>query len=527
MSTTSDTSSSMESDTVGVRPFTGEEYLESLRDGREIWIYGERVKDVTTHPAFRNTARMIARLYDALHDPALQDVLTTETDTGSGSRTHRYFKAPKSGEEQLAARDAIAAWSRLTYGWLGRSPDYKASFLGTLGANSEFYRPFEANARAWYKKAQERVMYLNHAIIHPPVDRDRGIHERAEVCVHIEKETDAGMYVSGAKVVATGSALTHATFVAHHGLIPVQDRNYAVVFMVPMNTPGVKLISRASYENAAAVMGTPFDYPLSSRLDENDAIFVLDHAFIPWEDVFVAGDIERANNFFPQTGFLPRALLQGCTRLAVKLEFIGGLMLKAVEATGTKDYRGVQTRVGEVISYRNLFWSLSEAMARNATPWTNGAVLPNMEAASAYQVFGSTFYPVIKNLIEQTLASGLIYLNSSSVDFKNPELRSYLEKYVRGSNGYNSEDRVKLMKLLWDAIGSEFGSRHELYEINYAGSTDENRLIALNSAAASGLSDRMKAFADTCMAEYDLNGWTAPDLINNTDVSYLLAQLNK
>ncbi|TME59632.1 MAG: Pyoverdin chromophore biosynthetic protein pvcC, partial [Chloroflexi bacterium] len=242
---------------------------------------------------------------------------------------------------------------------------------------------------------------------------------------------------------------------------------------------------------------------------------------------FVAGDIERANNFFPQTGFLPRALLQGCTRLSVKLEFIAGLMLKAVEATGTKDYRGVQTRVGEVISYRNLFWSLSEAMARNATPWTNGAVLPNMEAASAYQVFGSTFYPVIKNLIEQTLASGLIYLNSSAVDFKNPELRSYLEKYVRGSNGYNSEDRVKLMKLLWDAIGSEFGSRHELYEINYAGSTDENRLIALNSAAASGLSDRMKAFADTCMAEYDLNGWTAPDLINNTDVSYLLAQLNK
>src|SRR5438105_279383 len=102
------------SDTVSVRPFTGEEYLESLRDGREIWIYGERVKDVTTHPAFRNTARMIARLYDALHDPVLQDVLTTETDTGSGSRTHRYFKAPMSGEEQLAGRDAIAAWSRLT-----------------------------------------------------------------------------------------------------------------------------------------------------------------------------------------------------------------------------------------------------------------------------------------------------------------------------------------------------------------------------------------------------------------------------
>jgi 4-hydroxyphenylacetate 3-monooxygenase len=515
------------SQTTPTRPLTGAEYLESLRDGREVWIYGERVKDVTTHPAFRNTARMIARLYDALHDPKYRDVLTTETDTGSGGRTHRYFKAPRSGEEQLAARDAIAAWSRLTYGWLGRSPDYKAAFLGTLGANSEFYQPYEINAKAWYKKSQEQVLYINHAIIHPPVDRDRGIHERAEVCVHIEKETDAGIFVSGAKVVATGSALTHATFVAHHGLIPVQDRNYACVFMIPMGTPGVKLISRASYENTAAVMGTPFDYPLSSRLDENDAIFVLDNAFVPWEDVFVCGDIERANNFFPKTGFLPRALLQGCTRLAIKLEFIAGLMLKAVEATGTKDYRGVQTRVGEVISYRNLFWSLSEAMARNAEPWTNGAVLPNMEAASAYQVFGSTFYPVIKNLIEQTLASGLIYMNSSAVDFQNPELRPYLDKYVRGSNGYSSEDRIKLMKLLWDSIGSEFGSRHELYEINYAGSTDENRLIALHSAAASGLSDRMKAFADTCMAEYDINGWVAPDMINATDVSYLLKNLQR
>src|SRR2546421_11413755 len=90
MSTTSDTSSSMESDTVGVRPFTGEEYLESLRDGREIWIYGERVKDVTTHPAFRNTARMIARLYDALHDQR-KSTLCAETDTGSGGDTHKIF----------------------------------------------------------------------------------------------------------------------------------------------------------------------------------------------------------------------------------------------------------------------------------------------------------------------------------------------------------------------------------------------------------------------------------------------------
>src|SRR5438094_10225256 len=95
------------------RPMTGAEYLESVRDGREIWIYGERVKDVTPHPAFRNTVRMIARLYDALHDPARKYVLTTRTDTASGGYTHRFYKGPRNAEALVAARDAIAGWARV------------------------------------------------------------------------------------------------------------------------------------------------------------------------------------------------------------------------------------------------------------------------------------------------------------------------------------------------------------------------------------------------------------------------------
>src|SRR5207244_2716561 len=162
---------------------TGAEFLDSLRGPREVWIYGERVKDVTAHQAFRNPARMLARLYDALHDPALQPVLTCPTDTGSGGYTHRYFRAPASPERPLAAR-----------------------------------------------------------------------------------------VVSGAKVVATGSALTHANFIAHPTTTPIATKEFAAVFIATMDTPGVKLICRPSYAMTAEVMGSPFDYPLSSRLDENDAI---------------------------------------------------------------------------------------------------------------------------------------------------------------------------------------------------------------------------------------------------------------
>ena len=503
------------------RPLTGAEYLDSLRGPREIWIYGEQVQDLTTHPAFRNAARMVARLYDALHDPARQAVLTCPTDTGSGGYTHKFFRAPTSAEDLIGARDAIAAWARMTYGWMGRSPDYKAAFLATLGANADFYEPYQDNARRWYREAQERVPFLNHALLHPPVDRHRPPDDVADVYVHVERETDAGLIVSGAKVVATGSALTHYNFIAHVGVLPVKTKAFALVCIVSMDTPGVKLICRPSYAMMAEVLGSPFDYPLSSRLDENDAILVFDRALVPWENVFVYGDVDKANNFFPHSGFIPRFTLQGCTRLAVKLDFIAGLLLKAVEATGTNEFRGVQVAVGEVIAWRNLFWGLSDAMAHASVPWIGGTVQPNQEYGQTYQVMSTIAYPRIKEIIENTVASGLIYLNSHAVDFQTPALRPYLDKYMRGSDGSPALARVKLMKLLWDAIGTEFGGRHELYERNYSGSHEQIRLHTLLTAIGTGQADRFKGFAEQCMAEYDLDGWTVPDLINADDVNVI------
>lgn len=494
----------------GTRPLTGQEYLESLRDDREIFVYGERVKDVTAHPAFRNPALMTARLYDALHDPARRDVLTTPTDTGNG-RTHAFFRTPHSVADLVADRAAIAEWARMTYGWMGRSPDYKASFLGTLGANSDYYAPYEDNARRWYKESQEKVLFWNHAIIHPPVDRHLPTEQVQDVFVHVERETDNGLVVSGAKVVATGSAITHYNFISHYGL-PLRDRKFALVATLPMGSPGLKLICRPSYAATAAVMGSPFDYPLSSRLDENDTIFVLDKVLIPWENVFLYGDADRVNNFTPQSGFLERLTFHGCIRLAVKIDFLAGLLLKAVEMTGSKDFRGIQSRVGEVLAWRNMFWALSDAAARNPEEWKNGALLPRRDYGMAYRWFMTIGYPRIKEIILQDVASGLIYVNSAAEDFANPEIRPYLDTYVRGSHGYDSVSRVKLMKLLWDAVGTEFGGRHELYERNYSGNHEQVRTDILQAQAASGQLDEYRGFAEQCLAEYDIDGWTVSDL---------------
>lgn len=496
---------------------TGEEYLESLRDGREIWLNGERVKDVTTHPAFRNSARSIARLYDAIHDPAQSAELTVPSDTGDGM-THPFFVVPRDSEDLIAGRNAIAAWQRLVYGFMGRTPDYKASLLGTLGANPDFYAPYQENALRLYRQAQERVLYLNHALVHPPVDRNLSPDQIADIVVRVEKETDNGIVVSGAKVVATGSALTNASFVAHYGL-PISKPEFAVVFTVPTGAPGVKLISRVSYELQAAVTGSPFDYPLSSRFDENDSILVLENVLVPWENVLIYGNVDRANAWAYGSGTSPRMALHGCTRMAVKLDFIAGLLLKAVAATGTAEFRGVQGKVGEVIAWRNLFWGLSDAMVRNPTPWRNGAVQPNEEYGLAYRLFATEAYPAIKALIQQAVGSGLIYLNSNVADFSNPGVREMLDRYVRGSNGYDAQTRVKLMKLLWDAIGSEFGGRHELYERNYLGNDEAVRYTVTQFAERGGLADQMRGFAERCMAEYDLDGWIGERWINPGDVS--------
>jgi 4-hydroxyphenylacetate 3-monooxygenase len=492
-------------------PMTGTEYLASLQDDRQVYVNGERVDDVTTHPAFRNSARSVARLYDALHAPEAEGVLRVPTDTGNGGFTHPFFKTAYSEAELLTARDAIVAWQRLVYGWLGRTPDYKASFLGTLGANADFYGRYKENALSWYAKAQNRVLFFNHAIADPPVDRHPSPANATDVCLRVEKETDAGLIVCGAKAVATAAAVTNESFVAHYPT-PGKDNSFGLVFTIPTSAPGVKLLCRPSYEMTAAATGSPFDYPLSSRFDENDSIMVLDRVLVPWENVFIYD--EAAPSFARGSGFGERFTFHGCTRLAVKLDFIAGCAIKAVEATGASGSPGVQTQIGELLNWRDLFWGLSDAMAKSPNTWVGGAIQPNSNYGLAYRTFAGVAYPRIREIVQLAIGSGLIYLNSHVSDWRNPEIRPYLDTYLRGSDGIEAIDRVKLMKLLWDAIGTEFGSRHELYERSYAGNYEKVRLQTVAAYQASGQADMLKGFAEQCMSEYDLDGWTSPDLIN-------------
>ncbi len=491
------------------RPLTGKDFRKSLKDGRTVFFNGERIDDVADHVAFRNSTRSLSRLYDALHDPAQQPVLTCPTDTGNGGYTHKYFRPAANRDDLIAQQQAIAAWSRLSYGWMGRTPDYKASIMNTLNVNAGYYGAFADNARRWYRTAQEVVPFMNHAIANPPVDRARP-EQAQDVYIHIDKETDGGLILSGAKVVATSAALTHYTFLSHHAGIAKSDKSRAVMFFTAMNAPGVKLICRNSYEYQSASTATPFDAPLSSRFDENDAILVLDRVFVPWENVLSHGAENHPGNFPMDSGFLHGTSFQGCIRFAVKLDFFVGLLSKALHVTSGDEFRGNQVMLGEVIALRHMFWSLANTMAGQPERWVDGAVLPNLHAALAYRALAPEAYGRIKEIVHKIVASALIYLPSSVRDFDNPEIDQYLARFVRGSNGIGHKERIKIMKLLWDAIGTEFAGRHELYERNYAGSHEEVKLHLQAMAKVDGSLGQMTEMVDRCLADYDENGWVSP-----------------
>lgn len=487
---------------------TGQAYLDSLNDGREVWYDGARIENVAEHPAYRNAARSIARLYDQLHNPAEKEQLLL-TDK-FGITTHKFFAPSYSADELVAARDAIAIWQRTNYGWMGRSPDYKAAFMAQLAVSHEFYGEYKDNALAWYRKSASKCLFMNHVLIDPPVDRSKARVDVRDVYLSVERDDDKGFYVSGAKMVATGSALTHATFVAVNSgtaarMETGRDEDMALVFIVNMNATGVKLISRPSYEANAI---SPFDAPLASRFDENDAVIVFDNVCIPWENVLIYRDVEKTKGFYTQSGFFNRFNLQAAVRLAIKLEFCIGLLIKGTESTGTSGFRGVQAEIGELVSIRELIWSLTTAMAMDPESGAGDSVIPRLQTAATTRIVMTNSWHRVREIFEVVLAGAPIYTVSSFRDLQTPELQPLLERYFRGT-GMPANERIKLFKLIWDALYSEYAGRHALYERNYAGNQDQQRIDALTWSQARGDADRYKALVDECLGDYDVNGWLA------------------
>lgn len=464
---------------MGTLPQTGAEYLSSLNDGRRVGLDGGVVESVAEHPAFTGVAGTIAGLYDALHGAGADTLLAP---TEAGGRTHAAFTIARTRGDLRVQRDAMQAWQAQTHGWVGRTPDAVGAIWAAIGAHPAFFGDFATNAERWFARTQTSALHFAQALVHPPVDRALGPDAARDVFVHVERETDAGLVVRGAKVVSTGAVTAQRILVAHFGG-DVTSRDLALAFVADPAAPGVTLHARPSYA-AEAGRSAPEDRPLAARFDENDAICVFDDVLVPWDDVLIH-DVETMRAFNAGgIAWAPRLAFQSATRLTAKLEHIVGMVANAVEITGAADFRGVQAAMGELIAFRHEVAGLRDAMIEQAVP-RDGAWCPSPEAALAFAALAPDRYSRMRVTIQQIVASGLAHVPSTIADLAGP-LGRQLEPTLRGSAGASAHDRVAAMKLLWDAVGTEFGARQELFERSHWGQPEKTHLGLLHLAEDTG-----------------------------------------
>jgi len=242
------------------------------------------------------------------------------------------------------------------------------------------------------------------------------------------------------------------------------EEDLAFSCALPMNTKGIRVLSRKSYEAAAVSV---FDNPLSSRFDENDALMYFDDVKVPWERLFVYRDTDVCRQQFHDTPGHAYQNYQAQIRLSVKIKFLLGLARRLTEAIGTTRIPSVSEKLGYMAAQTGMVEAMLSGMeasgARFGEYW-----VPNRHFMYSAQVLTQDLYPQLVNTIRELSGGAMIMLPSSIEDFKDPQLNKIIHTTQRAA-GMEPEDKVKFMKACWDAVGSEFGSRHQQYEMFYAG----------------------------------------------------------
>lgn len=474
---------------------TGQEYIDGLRDGRSMYVNGELVRDVTSYPPFRGVIRTLADLYDRQHDPAYKDLLTYPSPT-SGAPVSTSFIMPKTPDQMEQRVRGERARCELTYGLMGRLPDFMNGFVtdtaairGLLGRRA---LRFGENAWKYYELCRERDLCLTHTLVDPQIDRSRG--PEAQESIRIVKETDAGLVVRGARMLSTLAPVSDELWVGPYMPRKPGEEDFALCFAVPVATQGLKFVCREPYDTGRS----SFDRPLSSRFDEGDAIAIFDDVLIPWERVFAARDLEICNLMGP--AFPGTMTLQAVIRGTVKLRFLTGLACLVARANGRSDMLRYQEMLGELIGSVELAEGLLTASAHEVLDNFNHPIEEQDTGSRAAArgvlpgvgtLFGGSgrgmlpitairlFFPQAMTRAIDTIrlmgSSGLI-LTPTEKDLAHPDVREALAKYMRGKD-MPADERLRIMKMAWDVVGTEFGGRQFMYEWFFAGDPFGSRIV--------------------------------------------------
>jgi len=454
---------------------------------------------VTEHPAFAEPIRRIAETYDQAHaasaDPAL-----TFADAATGRRHSHMWLVPRSADDLAARRRVHRFWAEPSYGLMGRTPDHVACVLTAFAAWRQLFdrggTRFGDNVVRFYERARDEDLYLTYAIVPPQVDRSQPAHRHPEPFLHpgIVRETDAGIVVRGAQAIATSATMADWLFLSYITPLVPGDEDYAISFVVPMNADGLRLYPRRPYATTAT---SAFDYPLSTRFDEIDTTVVFHDVLVPWEHVFIHRNVELVNAQFHETPSHTMANFQSLVRFGVKLEFMAGLALRLAEMQRAEGDPGVQATLGGDIAALCATFDALVAAAERFPLVTGGVARPHPQYIYAGMALQRRLIVDMMRTLRELAGGAFQALPSSEAAFLSAETRADTERYYQ-SAAATARERVKLVKLIWDFVGTEFGGRQLQYEMFYSASQPvvNRRMFKSYDWNAA------KAMVDRCLGEY-------------------------
>ncbi len=471
---------------------TGKRYIESLRDGREVWLDGKRVEDVTTHPAFSGMVQEMARMYDLQYTDKLHDIMTF-TSPETGNRISYSYSLPSTYKELMARKRNSEIWMQESFGQLGRTPDFCSSVVcGWYDVRNELDKlapRLAGNAANFHRFCAENDIALTHAIGDPQVDRTSvtmgensapdnpwiGVGGYAlenpdddqATALKVTKELSGGIVLKGAKQLATLAPLANECLVYLSATFAARSLNeYVQWFSIPMNTPGLVTLCREPLSQNRGSYGHPF----SHRFDEQDAMMYFNDVYVPWDRVMMLYDSDAASRLLGRVNVL--AGYSSNIRLYERIRTFVAVVTMLAEANEIDEVRDVRDKLGELVSYAEMIRLAIRGMDADAGLTDSGVMVPG--DGFALGIYAAQISKRVLDILQQI--GGLELLaQPSEKDLANPELRPYLDKLIGGGNRSVTAQRARLFRLAYDLCASTFATRQEVYEYWHRGDVTRNR----------------------------------------------------
>jgi 4-hydroxyphenylacetate 3-monooxygenase len=472
---------------------SGNNYLSSIKKlGAEIWLAGERVKDPTSHPGLASGARSLASLYDMqAENPG---AMTFRTD--DGGRAGMSFIIPKTADDVRKRSRMMAAWANFSGGMLGRTPDYLNVSIAAMAAARDFFAEsdprFGDNVWNYYMQARERDWCATHTLVNPRASRAQGWagHTDADLALRLVEKTNEGIVVNGCRMLATLAPLAEELLVFPSTVLKADAaaEPFALSFAINCDATGLKFLCRDTLDLGRS----HFDHPLASRFEEMDAVVVFDNVTVPWERVFLCGDVGRCNAVYGATSAVVHMMHQVVVKNVAKSEFLLGLATRIAEVADAMPLQHVRERLAEMITTTETMRAGLRAAEADAAPDKWGVFVPARPPLDTARNLFPRLYPRMIEIIQLNSSSSLM-ATPSDRDFANPAEQPDIEKYFASADAA-ARERVALYRLAWDVSCSAFGARQVLYERFFFGDPVRMAMALVDNTDLKPLVDRVKQF---------------------------------